>query len=348
MKNNSILDRWRQTRLLSARPIKCSIELTYQCNERCTHCYLDTYKDDPSRKLSLKDWQHVLTELRNAGVLYLDLMGGEAMLHQDFWEILQFGSSAGFRMSMISNGLKIKQDTALKLKQNGMQAIAFSFYSLNPRKHDAITCVKGSHQKLLQAIDASIAAGIQVNLNVLVRTDNYKEVFSIEEWAAKRGISVQSDVFLTPKISGNRDPLEYRLQPEQLEWYFIEKAKRIGKMTSRLPKLNTFRKDDEYVCGAGKLKCAVNVYGELLACLDIREPLGSLLKSSFTSLWHDNPTITKWRSIRNSDIQGITEGAPSCQHCPGNAWQEKGDAFSVTEFSRQVAMAQEKAIRLHS
>ena len=46
--------------------------------------------------LDQESWFHVLKELRSGGVLYLILMGGEAMLSPHFWPILREGFFHGF------------------------------------------------------------------------------------------------------------------------------------------------------------------------------------------------------------------------------------------------------------
>ncbi|MCJ8277739.1 MAG: hypothetical protein MJK18_12925, partial [Bdellovibrionales bacterium] len=69
----SILDKFRNRSTESHRPLQASLELTYRCNERCTHCYIEEFRDDPKRVLKLQDWFKVLEELRAGGSLYLIL-----------------------------------------------------------------------------------------------------------------------------------------------------------------------------------------------------------------------------------------------------------------------------------
>ena len=103
-----IFQKFSQSSIERAVPLQASLELTYRCNERCTHCYLESFQDDPKRVLSLPQWFHILEELRQAGSLYLILMGGEPLLSPYFFPIGSLASQIGFDVSAISNGLKIK------------------------------------------------------------------------------------------------------------------------------------------------------------------------------------------------------------------------------------------------
>src|SRR6202022_4039933 len=97
------------------------------------HCYLDNYTDDKKRILTLNQWEHVLSELKKAGVLYVILMGGEAMLNPFFWQISESAAQKGFAVSMITNGLKITtQEVANQIASVGFSHVTVSLYSLNP------------------------------------------------------------------------------------------------------------------------------------------------------------------------------------------------------------------------
>lgn len=327
MATSPLLEKFRQSRLKSFRPLKASLELTYQCNERCVHCYLDEFKDDSQRTLSLAEWQRVLRELRDGGVLYVEMIGGEAMLNPHFWLILEFGQSLGLNMAMINNGLKIDEAVAGRLARAGLRSATVSLYSLNYLNHDRLTRVRGSQVKTARAIKALRDAGIRVGVNCLITKVNYRDVFAVEEWAKEQKVSFQSDIFITPKISNDLEPLQWRLDREQLRWYFRARAEKMTKL--RKPAAPAA---DQFVCGAGKLKCVLDVYGELYTCLEIRESLGSLKRDHFDGIWFNSPLADKWRQVRGADVTGLSN-TPGCQHCPGNALQELGDGKTMTPFS---------------
>ncbi len=330
----SILDKFRNTSSAKFIPLQASLELTNRCNERCTHCYIEDFSDNPQRVLSLQQWYHVLQELRAAGTFYIILMGGEAMLNIHFWDILARSRDLNFHTSMITNGLKIQSpEVVQRLKDSGLQNATISFYSLDPLIHDSMTKVRGSHAKTLRAIELCRQEGIQVAINCLLTKQNIAGIFDLEDWALKNDLMLKVDPMITPKLNGNLEPTKYRASIDQLRDYYQEKMRRwpMGK-----PKASGETVED-YTCNAGKGKCAVNAYGELFPCIEIRDSLGNLIEKPFHELWHGEK-VQPWRQMRWKQIKDVSDDMVSfCEHCPGMAKNETGDAKTLTCFSKDVA-----------
>lgn len=327
---------FRNERLQSHRPFKATLELTYRCNERCSHCYLESFRDDKNKLLTLSDWKIVLKKLKDGGVLYLDLIGGEPMLHPHFWEILQEASQLGFFVGMISNGLKIDSSAARRLKEIGISDVTLSLYSLESSIHDQMTNVVGSHEKILKAIEHLQAARLPVRLNCLLTRDNIDHYFELEDWCREKKLVILPDPYITAKTNGDLAPLKMRASENQLQKFYRRKFARDG-----VKQLAQESDPENYVCGAGKLKCAVTRYGELLTCLEIRESLGSLVTSDFDELWFHSPIAKKWRELKNKDLN-----CSSCEHCPGAAMQENNKATHVTDYSRMIQRSKNLALTM--
>ena len=262
-------------------------------------------------------------------------MGGEAMLSPYFWPLLRKSSEMGFFTSIITNGLKVKtQKVADDLADFGLRLATFSLYSLDSDIHDKMTRVPGSGQRILQAIDFCERAGIRPTLNCLLTKSNIEKVFEIYDWAEARNFELRVDMNVTPKFSGDMEPTVQRASREQLNWYFQEMKNRYS--TIRGP---SGEKATDFVCNAAKGKCAVTAYGELLPCIEIREPMGSLVEESFLSIW-SGPNGQKWRNLKVGDLKDVkaegTELQNFCDHCPGLASHEHGDALQMTEFTRTL------------
>ncbi len=334
MSDISILDKMRQLSSHKFIPMQASLELTNRCNERCSHCYIEDFSDDPKKVLTIDQWYVVLDQLRQAGTLFLILMGGEAMLNPLFWDILKRSNELSFHTSMITNGLKIQDEkTAQKLKELGLKNATISLYSIDPLIHDKMTRVRGSQQKTLRAIDLCRAQGIDVTLNCLLTKENIEGIFDLEDWSLQKDLSLKVDPMITPKLNGNLDPIKYRASADQLRWYYREKMNR---WPNGKPKASGESLDD-YTCNAGKGKCAINAYGDLFPCIEIRDSLGNLLESSFHELWHGEK-VQPWRKMKWNQVKDVDQDTVSfCDHCPGMAKNETGDPLKTTCFSKQLA-----------
>jgi MoaA/NifB/PqqE/SkfB family radical SAM enzyme len=333
----TLLEKWRNQSAEQFIPLQASLELTYRCNERCSHCYIDHFWDDPKRILKLEHWYNILHELRGAGTLYIILMGGEAMLNPHFWSIAAKASELGMHVSMITNALKITDiEVAKKLKDAGIKVITVSLYSMDAAIHDTMTKVRGSHTHLLKAIDWCQQAGLQVGANCLLTTHNIAGFYDVADWCIARGIEIKEDVTVTAKFSGDTSPTQLRATSEQIEAYFRERVRRWPK---GLPTPSGFAADD-YTCNLAKGKCAVTPYGELLGCIEIRQPLGNLAFEPFEKLWYSQ-TAEQWRQVKNKDLKFSDPSDHDCEsfcdHCPGMALHENKDAFTITKDTVRIA-----------
>jgi len=78
----SLLEQMHQKAFDLGIPIDVHIDVTYRCNERCVHCYLD---HDDHGELSTSEIKDVLKQLADAGVFFLTFSGGEVFLRRDFF-----------------------------------------------------------------------------------------------------------------------------------------------------------------------------------------------------------------------------------------------------------------------
>ncbi len=67
-------------------PLSVQLDLTYRCNERCIHCYLD---HDDHGEMTTAEIKDLLDQMADAGVFYLTISGGEILMRRDFFEILE-------------------------------------------------------------------------------------------------------------------------------------------------------------------------------------------------------------------------------------------------------------------
>ena len=94
-------------------------ELTYRCNERCTHCYLDVMP--PSAKvpgeLSTEEAKRLVDDLARLGGLTITFSGGEIFVRSDIFELSAYARKKGFAIRYFTNGILIKPEIADKIRE---------------------------------------------------------------------------------------------------------------------------------------------------------------------------------------------------------------------------------------
>src|SRR5712672_3938440 len=90
-------------------PLSVHFDLTYRCNERCVHCYLD---HEDHGEMTSSEIKGVLDQLAEAGVFFLTFSGGEVFLRRDFFEILEYARRLQFNVKVKTNAVMIREAEA--------------------------------------------------------------------------------------------------------------------------------------------------------------------------------------------------------------------------------------------
>ena len=77
------------------KPFGLLAELTYRCPLSCAYCSNPLNLADYTNELSTEEWQRVLTEAQELGVLQCHLSGGEPLVRRDLAQIVEQGTQAG-------------------------------------------------------------------------------------------------------------------------------------------------------------------------------------------------------------------------------------------------------------
>src|SRR5436190_228080 len=91
---------------------RASYELNLGCNYDCEHCYLGL------KRFEGLSWPHrdrLLQMLADAGVLWLQLTGGEPLIDKLFTNVYQRAFKLGMMLSISSNGSRLAQPDILEL-----------------------------------------------------------------------------------------------------------------------------------------------------------------------------------------------------------------------------------------
>ena len=329
-----------------AIPLTAQFELTFRCNHLCTFCY-----NSPTGQKEMTTPQifEALRKIADYGVLYVTLTGGEALCHKDFFKIAAESRRLGMALRIYSNGYLMADPAVVrKIKDLNPMEVEISIHGARAETHDALTRIKGSFAKTVQAIQNLKDAGIKVQLKCPVTKLNQHELFEIRDLADSFPFSLLFDAVITPKDDGSLDPLSLRADDDVLEKFWGEWYLDLhhGKLPPK--KNHCGSESSEANCGTGRSGFTLDPYGNVLPCVAFRRKAGNILEvERFEDIWTKSPALQEVRDLAVEATRriGQHENGKYVQFCLGVAENQTGDPLGfypqVELNSRSIRRAYE-------
>lgn len=170
------------------------LSVTDRCDLRCTYCMAEHMTFLPKRELlTLEELELVTNAFIRRGVRKVRITGGEPLVRKDIMTLFsRLGDQLGQgldELTLTTNGTLLDR-FAEELKQCGVERINVSLDTLDPVKFEEITR-RGDLHKVLNGIDAALAAGLKIKINtVALKHTNDEELPAMIEWAHSRGMDM--------------------------------------------------------------------------------------------------------------------------------------------------------------
>jgi radical SAM protein with 4Fe4S-binding SPASM domain len=347
-----IMDRLIARTVRANRPLSVHFDLTYRCNERCVHCYLD---HEDHGELTTAEILRLLEDLASAGTLFLTFSGGEIFLRPDLFEILAGARRLHFDVSLKSNALLITRERAARLRELSVRRVQISLYSDDPAVHDAVTKVPGSLARSLAAIPLLQEQGLLVKIACPLMPENLLSYRGVLALAERLGVPYVFDLTITPMMDGGksplahrasgsqllpvlRDPLLHSCRPQPADARDLPPA--VGSAVSSGIESRAY---DDIPCSAGHNSCYVSPYGDVYACVQLPVPAGNIRHTRFAEIWKSAPALERVRAVRESQLPLCSTCTirDYCERCPGLAWMEGGDLLGA--YDRACELAEHQA-----
>jgi AdoMet-dependent heme synthase len=320
---NGLLEQMTEKALKLNVPLSVQLDLTYRCNERCVHCYLD---HDDHGEMTTAEIKHLLKELADAGVFILTLSGGEIFLRKDFFELLEYARrTLMFCVKLKTNAMLIREREAARIRDLGVESVQISIYSHRPEVHDALTVVPGSLKRSLDAVRFLKSQGLRVIIANVLMTQNMQDYPAVRALAAELGVDCTLDPTITPMMDGDRSVLSLGVGQNALR-QVLRDPSLVGEV-EEFCAISTNPDEDaleNLPCSAGHTSCYVSPYGDVYPCVQFPLPTGNVRKQRFIDIWRHSDAMKDVRSIRVKDLTTCTSCShvASCSRCPGLAFLE--------------------------
>lgn len=309
---------------LSARrgaPVSVHLQVADRCNHACQHCYqIQGLKGE----LSLDDLRRVLDDIADAGVLTLNVSGGEATLRHDLLEILSHARGRGFAVRLYTNAFLIDDAYAARLGAVGLYEVHVSVYSAVGAEHDAVTRVPGSFIKTVAGIRALRRHGLRVIVKNPQTSLSAEGAAGVARLAKMLDCGFRAGATLTAMEDGSLAPLAVAASPEQLvasgllaPWSPSADAER--ERAGRL---------EVHPCGVGRSGLVVLPDGEVLPCTDTPLRVGNVRAEGMAAVLRSEE-LAMLRQVSWADVHGCRDCdlVGACQRCHATALHQGGDYF---------------------
>jgi AdoMet-dependent heme synthase len=346
--NTPVMDRWIRRTVERQLPWSVHLDLTYRCNERCIHCYLD---HEDHGEMTTEEIRDVLDQLAEAGTLFLTLSGGEIFLRADLFDLIGYARQLHFDISLKTNALLIDSKRARRLRDLGVRRIQISIYSADSEVHDGITKVRGSLRRSIAAIRFLQAQGLPVKIACPLMKQNLTAHRGVHELAEELGVPYVVDLTITPKMDGDTSILRLRVSTQNLlpvlQDPILQRAHDPGvEVREAVPVTGSLTSSgiesqayDDIPCSAGHNSCYISPYGDVLPCVQMPIPAGNLRRQSFKEVWSNSRTMNRVRAVRESQLPFCFDCTirQYCERCPGLAYMEGGDMLGAYERACELA-----------
>jgi AdoMet-dependent heme synthase len=334
----SLINEFTQKATARGVPLSAHLDVTWRCNERCVHCYLE---HDGKGEMTTDEIKDVIRQLADCGAFFLNLSGGEPLLRRDCFEILEYARALRFNVKLKTNAVMIGPEEAARIKRLGIDHVQVSVYSHRPDVHDAITKLPGSLRRTIEAIRHLKTNGVKVSItNVLMKFNN-RDAKAVKQMAKELGVGFAIDPTITPMLNGDGSVLSLRITQADLQ-EIMRTEEFVGDVAEFCSPVSTL--DDKilegYSCSAGHSLAYISPFGDVFPCVQFPMPCGSVRKQSFREIWDRSAALTELRSVQVRDLDTCSRcnHVAYCSRCPGLAYME-GDIRGPSSLDCQKSCA---------
>ena len=307
------------------RLLSMEIEFSRACNFRCAYCYLENRTASPT-EMSREEIKDVLIQAKNLGAKKIIILGGEPSIYPYLTEMLDFLDAHSFEVEMFTNGSGITPELARILAEKRVRVV-IKMNSRSEAVQDHLAGKAGAFTIIQTALGHLRAAGYPDNglflaASTVICRQNINDLPALWQWLREQRIEPYFEI-ITPQANALENNW-LNVDPHELKELF-QKLARIdrelfGRTWEPQPPLVGNR------CMRHQVSCVVNANGEVMPCVGVTIPLGSIRKQPLAEILR-HQVVTDLKNFREM-IKGECadcEKSDECYGCRGAAYQMTGD-----------------------
>lgn len=287
-------------------PLDGTFELSPCCNMNCRMCYVRKSAEDVQKQgglISPQKWIAIGRELKEMGLLYLLLTGGEPFLYSGFRQVYETFHDMGIVLAINSNGTLIDEETVGWLKRRAPFSVNITLYGGSRETYARLCNYPDGFDRAVRAIHLLKDAGITVKINATMTPYNIGDLQFIRQMGLELNAPVQYSSYSFPAVRKDeanvgrgdrftvREYAECKKQIRQLRMSKEEKQELAKAVYYHdFSGLDTESScDQERIegvrCHAGRCSFWINWKGEMLPCGVVAKPRTYPLTQGLQEAW---------------------------------------------------------------
>jgi PqqA peptide cyclase len=309
------------------RPFGLLAELTYRCPLACPYCSNPLNLADYGDELTTAEWQRVLAEAHELGVLQLHLSGGEPLLRRDLGQLIQTACERGIYTNLITSALGLNRRRAEQLRAAGLDHVQVSIQADEAVVSDRIAGTP-SFERKIEAARLVKELGWPLTLNVVLHRRNIDRVAAVlrlaEELEADR-LELANTQYYGWAWRNRAALLPSRAQIEHAEAIVRDARTRLQGRMDVIYVLPDYYSRHPKPCmgGWGRRQLTVAPNGDVLPCPAAQQlplPRASVHERSLAWIWYESPAFQRFRGTswmadpcRSCERRDVDFGGCRCQ-----------------------------------
>ena len=269
-------------------PLYVDFAITYGCNAQCKHCSINALPNSEyvrSNDMTYEEICLIIDQLKNIGVLFVGLTGGEAITRTDIYDIVKYCNQSNMLVALATNGIALTEEVLTKLRHAGLNSMFVSLDHYSRIVHNEIRQNKDAYEGALNAIKLCLKLQFPLTVGITPMKDNYKDIEKTIEFLVRVGVHSVNISNFVPVGRGSR---KLDLSPTEWKKVYIQVNRAMKKHKNKIRIQVHDVKVEEYSeqsnnrylsyrgCLAGYTHCYILPNGDVQPCVMLPIKLGNV------------------------------------------------------------------------
>lgn len=168
-------------------PVGLLAELTHRCPLQCPYCSNPLELDRVNSELTTEQWQDVMRQAAELGILQIHLSGGEPTVRKDLEDIVEVAAKAGLYTNLITAGVTLTRDRLARLKDLGLDHVQLSIQDVDDANAEKISAYKNGLAKKREVGQWVRELEMPLTINAPIHRLNIENLPNIIDFAVEMG-----------------------------------------------------------------------------------------------------------------------------------------------------------------